>query len=181
MLSIDPGGKCMFSSNLSEVQRVIIDHIRIHAMRAQIPKLYWYGSTEICGKPYCRPTSIGMQRLGQNLRTLWTEQNCRMTSRCVAKIGYQLLATMQGMHDTGRVFRGLKPENVCIGHGADADRVYLIDFERSVLTRDQYGTPGCSGTTTCVFWSLSAWNGGPFRPQDDVYSVGYLMLYLRGA
>lgn len=81
------------------------------------------------------------------------------------------------------IHRDLKPENFCVGLGAKADVIYLIDFGLSqkfvdskmnhIANKEDVGMVG-----TARYVSVRSHLGCEQSRRDDLESLGYVLIYL---
>lgn len=126
-----------------------------------------------------------MQLLGPCLLDLFLDCGRRFSLKTVLMLADQLLVAMESMHEKGYLHRDVKPDNVCIGTGDSADRLYLIDFG---LSR-KYVAGGVHVPCTTdnpfqgnFYWaSNNVLRGHTSSRRDDLESLLYVFLYfLRG-
>ena len=126
-----------------------------------------------------------MQLLGPCLLDLFLDCGRRFSLKTTLMIAEQLLAGLETMHEKGYLHRDVKPDNVCIGTGEEADRLYLIDFGLSRKFVVEGVHVPC--TTDNPFQGNFYWasnnvlRGHTSSRRDDLESLLYVLLYfLRG-
>ena len=143
----------------------------------KIPDILWYGTfkekpclvmrfydhslAEIVGKIHQSPPT---EPEGQNRLYM-----------ILYKILQQILDIMRHVHICRVVHRDIKPQNFMF-HGGE---IYLIDFGMAAFLQGQTGMG--TGTTlvgTPKFASIHIHRGQPYRPIDDIISIGYMILWL---
>merc|ERR1740121_2880022 len=99
-----------------------------------------------------------------------------------------MIHRLQGLHAKGLLHRDIKPENFLVGLGANAHKVFAIDFGLSKRFRDsrtRAHIPFREGkrlTGTARYVSINTHLGLEQSRRDDLESVGYVLLYfLRGS
>lgn len=121
-----------------------------------------------------------IERLGRTLETVLQEQG-PVSSKTAARLGYEILETLQQMHVKNILYVDVKPENFML----DADqenKVYCVDFgisDRYVSATGKHkdfkeGT--IVGTPT--FLSMNCHNGATPSRRDDIESLLYVLIYL---
>lgn len=163
-----------------------------------IPRVRWFGTE-------AGFNAMAIDCLGPSLENLFTRLRYQFTRRTVLTIASQLVSNSRLEHDvwTNRchdqlhrlrfihsrnlIHCDLKPSNIVIGVGIQADMVHLIDFGLSKEFRDAkthrhfpmiphtkpYGLIG-----TAVFASINSHMGFELGRKDDLESLAYVLIYL---
>ncbi|KAE9016959.1 hypothetical protein PR003_g12441 [Phytophthora rubi] len=121
-----------------------------------------------------------IERLGRTLETVLQEQG-PVPSGTAARLGLEILDTLQQMHVKNILYVDVKPENFML----DADtenKVYCVDFgisDRYVAATGKhkdYKEGTVVGTPT--FLSLNCHSGATSSRRDDIESLLYVLIYL---
>ncbi|WEL39972.1 cGMP-depenedent protein kinase [Encephalitozoon hellem] len=102
------------------------------------------------------------------------------TRKSATIVGKKLLSTIEYIHERGRLYRDLKPENVMFDYN---NKVYLIDFGMSVpyLKKDGSHIPEAEGKSvsgTLWYMSINTHKGMEQSRRDDLESLFYLLILL---
>lgn len=125
-----------------------------------------------------------MYELGPSLEDLLSDRGGRnFNLKTTLLIGLRLLRTLEHVHTKGVVHGDIKPENVLVGKGDNANRLFLIDFGESTRYQDETGTLAKPGKNlpfygTPSFAPIRAHRGVSQTARDDLESLGYLLVYL---
>ena len=130
-----------------------------------------------------------MQLLGKSLEDLFVSlPGKKMSVRCVANIGYQMVTILKYVHDKHIIHRDIKPDNFVVGIKDKAHEIFLLDFGlakkyRSSTTLKHYPmTNNKKLTGTARYASINALRGTEQSRRDDLEAVGYVLMYfLRGS
>ena len=97
------------------------------------------------------------------------------------------LHLVESFHETGFLHRELKPDNIIIGNGAEADQLFLLDLElvakyRSPQTQEHIPfRSNVSWIGNPTFASNNKILGMKSSRRDDLYSIGLMLIYfMRG-
>ncbi|OWZ24142.1 Casein kinase I [Phytophthora megakarya] len=121
-----------------------------------------------------------IERLGRTLETVLQEQG-PTPSRTAARLGQEILETLQQMHVKNILYVDVKPENFMLDTGKE-NKVYCVDFgisDRYVTATGKhkdYKEGTVVGTPT--FLSLNCHNGATSSRRDDIESLLYVLIYL---
>jgi len=138
-----------------------------------VPIMKWFGVD---------PTNYYMviSLLGKSLETFKREEPTgRISLLTTLHIGIQMIRLLKFIHASQLIHRDVKPDNFLFGNGEQQDQLYIIDFgfckkykSNSVpsKTSNIIGTP--------KFASISAHELNELSRQDDLESVGYILIYL---
>ena len=95
---------------------------------------------------------------------------------------------MESFHNTGFIHREIKPDNIVVGIGPEADKIFLIDLELAAKYRDCQTHKHMSYSTNVsfvgnpIFASNNKILGKKVSRRDDLYSIGLMLVYfLRGS
>ena len=108
------------------------------------PKFYWFGSQSKVhnnikfnnNSSIRENTFMAFELLGKSLKTLFLENNRRLSLKTVLMLADQMLTTIQYVHTRHFIHRDLKPDNFVIGLDDHSNQIYLIDFGLSRKYRD---------------------------------------------
>ena len=123
-----------------------------------------------------------MQLLGKSLENLLNERKF-FSLKTVCMLGYQMVNSLQYIHEKHILHRDIKPDNFAMGLDELSNIVYLIDFGltkkyRSMTTLIQYPiTKKNKLTGTARYASINALKGYEHSRRDDLESVGYILIY----
>lgn len=93
----------------------------------------------------------------------------------VLRTTYDIAKVLQWLHKKGYVHRDVKPDNILLGRGGNAEKAYLIDYAEAKKFKrtkgeEQVGNP--------YFISLNVLKGGQEGPKDDLESLMTSMVLL---
>ena len=123
-----------------------------------------------------------MQLLGKSLEELLMERK-NFSLKTVCMLGYQMINTLEFIHERHILHRDVKPDNFVMGLNELSENVYLIDFGlakkyRSMTTLIQYPlTKKDKLTGTARYASINALKGYEHSRRDELESVGYILVY----
>eukprot|EP00644_Phytophthora_capsici_P001619 jgi/Phyca11/557439/estExt2_Genewise1Plus.C_PHYCAscaffold_1120053 len=121
-----------------------------------------------------------IERLGRTLETVLQEQG-PIPSATAARLGQEILETLQEMHVKNILYVDVKPENFMLDTDKE-NKVYCVDFgisDRYVTATGKhkdYKEGAVVGTPT--FLSLNCHNGATSSRRDDIESLLYVLIYL---
>ena len=134
-----------------------------------IPKIYWSGMFK---KSY----AIVMELLGPSLSDL-CDSSKPFSFYTTAKIGLQMFALLEQLHNKRLIHRDIKPDNFLLG--TDMKTVYIIDFG---LTKRYEPMPHQlrknTITGTLRYASINSHLGYEESKRDDLESLCYVLIYL---
>jgi serine/threonine protein kinase len=164
-----------------------------------IPHVHWFGTE-------AGFNAMAIDCLGPSLENLFTRHRYQFTRRTVLTIAIQLVSNstlkhdlwtnrschvqlqrLQFIHSRNLIHCDLKPSNIMIGVGVQADVVHLIDFGLSKEFRDAKThrhtqmiphTKPHSLVGTAVFASINSHMGLELGRKDDLESLAYVLIYL---
>ncbi|KAG1828285.1 CK1/CK1/CK1-D protein kinase [Suillus variegatus] len=142
-----------------------------------IPHVHWFGRED-------NYDALVLDRLGQSLESVFKTYQHSFSRNTIVFIAHQLVCRLQYIHSKHFIHRDLKPDNILIGTGKDAHKIYLVDFGIS----KQYRYPRThlhiafeqttSLTGTPAFTSINSHAGMELGRRDDIESLAYLLIYL---
>ncbi|CAI5716813.1 unnamed protein product [Peronospora effusa] len=121
-----------------------------------------------------------IERLGRTLETVLQEQG-PVPSHTAARLGQEILKTLEQMHMKNILYVDVKPENFMLDTEKEY-KVYCVDFgisDRYVTAtgkHKEYKEGTVVGTPT--FLSLNCHNGVTSSRRDDIESLLYVLIYL---
>ncbi|MDI6103974.1 protein kinase [Actinoplanes sp. NEAU-A12] len=135
---------------------------------SMVVEVYDYGETSYRGRvlPYVVMELVDGRTMAELL------SGNRIPWRLAVLICAQVAAALAAAHARGVVHRDVKPGNVMV----TSSGVKLVDFGISAAAGEQDGADG-QLLGTPAYLAPERIDGGPVRPETDVYAVG-LLLYL---
>ena len=128
-----------------------------------------------------------MELLGKSLEDIFNIRK-KFSVKTVAMLGYQMINTLQFIHDRHIIHRDIKPDNFVMGYDDKNAKLYLLDFGlakkfRSSKTLIQYPYIKKNKLTgTARYASIHALEEMEQSRRDDLESMGYVLMYfLRGS
>ena len=128
-----------------------------------------------------------MELLGKSLEDIFNVRK-QFSVKTVAMLGYQMINTLQFIHDRHIIHRDIKPDNFVMGYDDKNAKLYLLDFGlakkfRSSKTLIQYPYIKKNKLTgTARYASIHALEEMEQSRRDDLESMGYVLMYfLRGS
>ncbi|KAG6591069.1 CK1/CK1 protein kinase [Phytophthora cinnamomi] len=121
-----------------------------------------------------------IERLGRTLETVLQEQG-PVSSATAARLGQEILETLQQMHVKNILYVDVKPENFMLDTDKES-KVYCVDFgisDRYVTATGKhkdYKEGTVVGTPT--FLSMNCHSGATSSRRDDIESLLYVLIYL---
>jgi len=164
-------------SILDEANAILVDEA---PKIVGFPAVRWYGG-------YGGHRVLVMDLLGPSLEEVHRWCGFRFSLHTVLMIGVQMISRVEAVHLRGVLHRDIKPQNFCLGHGATADVVYLIDMglSKPYLVSDGATThshiPCVRGKKlagTARYASISTHLGFEQGRRDDLESIAYVLQYL---
>jgi len=131
-------------------------------------------------------SSIIMDVLGPSLSDLFYTQNKHFTLKTTLMLADQMIKRLEQLHSAGIIHRDIKPGNFVMGVGANAHKVYLIDFGLANFFRNTDGSHMAYRTDapfrgTHRYASINAHFKIEQSRRDDLEGLGYVLIYfLRG-
>ncbi|KAH9010839.1 kinase-like protein [Lactarius pseudohatsudake] len=123
-----------------------------------IPRVRWFGTEGGFN-------AMALDLLGQSLEDLFVSRHFKFTVHTILLLADQLVCHLKYIHSHNFIHCDLKPSNIVIGLGTQANIVYLIDFGLSKEYRDPYTNKHIPPDTNL----------------DDMESLAYILIYfLRG-
>jgi serine/threonine protein kinase len=126
-----------------------------------------------------------MQRLGENLETLFNKCHRRFSLSTVLQLADKMLNLIRKVHTEGFVHRDIKPDNFVIGGDGEGekDEVYIIDFGLSKCYMNPQTKQHIEFRTdkhltgTARYASVANHRGEEQSRRDDLESLGYVLVY----
>ena len=132
-----------------------------------VPIVKWFGKDTV-------NYYMVLNLLGDSLQILLNSKKI-FSLKLVLQIGLQIISILNSIHDKGLVHRDIKPDNFLLGN---KKQIYIIDFGfcKSIETvTNVKKTTGLIGSLT--YASLNAHNYTELSFQDDLESLGYMLIY----
>lgn len=146
-----------------------------------LPKVHWYGVEGDFNV-------LVIDLLGPSLEDLFCFMQRKFSIGTVLKLGEQMVARIQFVHERHYLHRDVKPDNFLMGVGKRAHHVYVIDFGLAKKYRDPKtnkhipAKEGKALTGTARYASINTHVGLEQGRRDDLEAVGYVLMYfLRGS
>ncbi|KAJ3096085.1 hypothetical protein HDU97_006231 [Phlyctochytrium planicorne] len=150
-----------------------------------IPKIFYFGLEG----PY---NVMVMERLGPSLKELHRNSSTEtIPVKTVTYFAPQLLRRLQSVHNSGIVFRDIKPDQFCVGRFGedirDRPTIYLIDFGLSTLyidlntglhIKNVKPVRNTLKTGTARYASVNVHKGKIHSRRDDLESLAYVLIEL---
>lgn len=143
-----------------------------------IPKVYYYASLPDYN-------IMVMDLLGPSLENLFAICQKKFSMKTVLMIADQALTRLEYLHTKSFLHRDIKPDNLLMGMGKKAHKLFMIDFGLAkkyskngehINFKDKKELLG-----TAKFASVSTHLGYEQSRRDDLESLGYVLIYfLRG-
>ncbi len=123
-----------------------------------------------------------MQLLGKSLENLLIERK-KFSLKTVCMLGYQMINTLEFIHDKHILHRDIKPDNFVMGLDELSNKVYLIDFglakkyrsPKTLIQNPLVEKNKLIGTAR--YASINALKGYEHSRRDDLESIGYILIY----
>jgi serine/threonine protein kinase len=141
-----------------------------------IPSIYWHGSEGPL-------IFLVMELLGPSLEMLFNFCARKFSLKTVLMLADSMIQRVEYLHCKHYVHRDVKPDNFVMGLGADACKLFLIDFGLASRYRDplsQLHIPmamGKSLTGTARYAAINTHLGREQSRRDDLESLGYVLVY----
>jgi len=154
-------------------------HQDYHVLDKGIPKVYLYASL-------ADYNIMVMDLLGPSLETLFTLCNKKFSLKTVLLIADQALSRIEYLHSRQFLHRDIKPDNLLMGMGKKAHKLFLIDFGlakkyakngKHIDFKENKDLLG-----TAKYASISTHLGYEQSRRDDLEALAYVLIYfLRGS
>jgi serine/threonine protein kinase len=138
-----------------------------------IPTMKWFG---VDSANYYMVISL----LGKSLESLKREQPTgRISLSTTLHIGIQMVRLLKFIHASQLIHRDVKPDNFLFGIGAAEQQLHIIDFGFcKKYNSNMFPSKTSNIIGTPKFASISAHELNELSRQDDLESVGYILIYL---
>lgn len=128
-------------------------------------------------------TYVVMNLLGPSVDNLFRSCCRKFSLKTGLLLMTQMLDRVESLHKHGLIHRDLKPDNFVIGSEDHPEALYLIDFGLAKVYRNQEGRHiSMKDRGTLIgnvrFSSVDAHEGREQSRKDDLYSLGYIFVYL---
>jgi serine/threonine protein kinase len=140
------------------------------------PRIRWTG--------WCNAGRVlVMDRLGDNLETLFNHCGRVFSTSTLLQIADQVLRRIECLHDVSLLHRDIKPENFLMGADEASSLVYLVDLGLVKQYRDDTThchilyREGKHMTGTPRYASINTHLGIEQSRRDDLEAIGYMLLY----
>ncbi|XP_042325004.1 serine/threonine-protein kinase VRK2 isoform X2 [Sceloporus undulatus] len=143
-----------------------------------IPVFWGSGQAEHNGKSY---RFMVMERLGENLQTIFERRGRRFNKEIVLQIGLRMLDVLEYIHENEYIHGDIKAANLLLGY-RNPHEVYLADYGLAYRycpngNHKQYQeNPKKGHNGTMEFTSLDAHKGVAPSRRGDLEILGYCML-----
>lgn len=153
---------------------------RLFAGGVGVPNVHWYGSEG-------NYNVMVMDLLGPSLDELLAFCNGRFSLKTVLMLADQMINIVEYLHNRNCIHCNIKPKNLLMGSGKNANQVHIIDFghaKRYWNPKTQQHIPYNETRPTMAsarYASVNVHLGVEPSRRDDLESVGYvLMQFIRG-
>ena len=138
-----------------------------------VPTMKWFG---VDSTNYYMVISL----LGKSLESLKREQPTgRISLSTTLHIGIQMVRLLKFIHASQLIHRDVKPDNFLFGIGAAEQQLHIIDFGFcKKYNSNMFPSKTSNIIGTPKFASISAHELNELSRQDDLESVGYILIYL---
>lgn len=128
-------------------------------------------------------TYVVMNLLGPSVDSLFRSCGRKFSLKTGFMLMTQMLDRIESLHKHGLIHRDLKPDNFVIGSEDHPETLFLIDFGLAKVYRNQEGRHiSMKDRGTLIgnvrFSSADAHAGKEQSRKDDLYSLGYILVYL---
>ncbi|XP_054846308.1 serine/threonine-protein kinase VRK2 [Eublepharis macularius] len=143
-----------------------------------IPVFWGSGQAVFNGKSY---RFMVMERLGEDLQTIFEQKGQRFDKRTVLQIGVRMLDILEYIHENEYVHGDIKAANLLLGY-RNPHEVYLADYGLSYRYcpngnhKEYRENPKKGHNGTIEFTSLDAHKGVAPSRRGDLEILGYCML-----
>jgi len=124
-----------------------------------------------------------MDLLGPSIDELFKDAG-RFSLKTVLMLGEQIIDCLESVHESGILYRDIKPHNFLMGLGENAGKVYIVDFGLAKRYLDKHNEHiSCSSkkrrrvTGTVRYSSLNVHAGLDASRRDDLEAVGYMLVH----
>jgi casein kinase 1 len=115
-----------------------------------------------------------MDLFGENLENVYKKHNNKFSSNTILYIAQKMISCLKTFHGKGYIHRDMKPQNFVIDQ--KSNDIYLIDYGLA-KKKSSHCSYNKSLTGTVRYASINTHLGIEQSFRDDMYSVGYILLY----
>ena len=137
-----------------------------------LPEFYGVGERLISGVPEYLAIEYIEGRTLENIRNIHLKNNEKI------RIIFELMVTINFLHQQNFIYRDLKPDNVMID---ESNTAILIDFDRMIISdgiKDKNVLSDYSGYFFHIYASPEISRGDPYSFECDIYSLGQMIYYI---
>lgn len=126
---------------------------------------------------------VVMNLLGPSLESLLRNHGKKFSLKTSLMLALQMLDRIESLHKQNLIHRDLKPDNFAVGSEKRPEMLHLLDLGLAKYYRDSRGShilPKDRGNLigNMRFSSVNAQSGLEQSRKDDLYSLGYIVVYM---